>query len=37
MWGNYITELYERRNRPENLEVETAEEVAADEKGLQYY
>ena len=36
MWESYITELYERRNRPENLEVETAEVVDADEKGLQY-
>jgi hypothetical protein len=33
MWENYITELHERRNRPENLEVEPAEEVDADEKG----
>jgi len=37
MWENYITELCERRNRPENLEVEPAEEVDADEKGSQYY
>jgi hypothetical protein len=37
MWENYITELYERRNRPENLEVEPAEKVDADEKGSQYY
>ena len=37
MWENYITELYERRNRPENLEVEPAEEVDADENGSQYY
>jgi hypothetical protein len=37
MWENYITELYERRNRPENLEVEPAEEVDADENGSQCY
>jgi hypothetical protein len=37
MWENYITSLYELRNRPENREVEPAEEVDADEKGSQYY
>jgi hypothetical protein len=37
MWENYITELYERRNRPENLEFESTKEVDADEKGSQYY
>jgi hypothetical protein len=30
---NYITELYNRPNRPQNLEVETEEEADADEKG----
>jgi len=32
-WQNYITELYDRPNRPETLEVETEEEVDTDEKG----
>ena len=30
---NYITELYDRPNRPETLEVEPEEEVDTDEKG----
>jgi hypothetical protein len=30
---NYITELYNQPNRPENLEVEPEEEVHTDEKG----
>jgi len=30
---NYITELYDRPNQPETLEVETEEEVDTDEKG----
>jgi hypothetical protein len=30
---NYITELHDRPNRPENLEVEPEGEVDADEKG----
>jgi len=30
---NYITELYDRSNRPETLEVEPEEEVDTDEKG----
>jgi len=30
---NYITELYDRPNRPVTLEVEPEEEVDADEKG----
>jgi hypothetical protein len=30
---NYITELYDRHNRQENLEVGTKKEEAADEKG----
>jgi hypothetical protein len=34
IWENYITELYDQPNRPENLEVETEGEVDADEKGL---
>jgi hypothetical protein len=29
----YIIELYEGANRPENLEVETEQEVDADKKG----
>ena len=33
-WENYITELCDRANRPENLEVEAEEEVNADEKGF---
>jgi hypothetical protein len=33
IWKNYITELHDRRNRPQNLEVETEEEVDTDEKG----
>jgi hypothetical protein len=33
MWENYIRELHDRPNRPETLEVETEEEVDADEKG----
>jgi hypothetical protein len=30
---NYITELYDRPNQPENTEVEPEEGVAVDEKG----
>jgi hypothetical protein len=33
IWENYVTELYDRRNRPETLEVEPEEEVDTDEKG----
>ena len=33
IWENYITELHDRPNRPETLEVETEEEVDTDEKG----
>jgi hypothetical protein len=33
IWENYITELYDRPNRPETLEVELEEEVDTDEKG----
>jgi len=33
IWENYITELYDRPNQPENLEVECKEEVNADQKG----
>jgi hypothetical protein len=35
IWENYeyITEICNRTNRPENLEVEPEEEVDADEKG----
>jgi hypothetical protein len=32
IWENYITELHDRPNRPEILEVEPEEEVVADEK-----
>ena len=32
-WENYITELYDYRNRPETLEVESEEEVDTDQKG----
>jgi len=34
MWENYITELYDRTNRPENLQAELEEEVGADEEVL---
>ena len=30
-WENYIAELYDRDSRPENLKVETEEEVDEDE------
>ena len=33
IWENDITELYDRPNRPETLEVEPEEEVHTDEKG----
>ncbi|PNF17035.1 hypothetical protein B7P43_G00839, partial [Cryptotermes secundus] len=33
IWENYISELYDRPNRPETLEVEPEEEVDTDEKG----
>jgi hypothetical protein len=33
IWENYITELYDRANPPEHLEVETEDEVDEDEKG----
>jgi hypothetical protein len=33
IWENYITELHDRPNRPETLEVEPEEEVDGDEKG----
>jgi len=33
IWENYVTELYDRLNRPETLEVEPEEEVDTDEKG----
>jgi hypothetical protein len=33
IWENYITELHDRPNRPETLEVEPEEKVGADEKG----
>jgi len=32
IWENYITELHDRPNRPDTLEVEPEEEVDADEK-----
>ena len=32
IWENYITELYNRPDRPETLEVEPAEEVDTDDK-----
>ena len=32
IWENYVTELYDRPNRPETLEVEPEEEVDTDEK-----
>jgi hypothetical protein len=33
IWENYITELYDRPDQPETLEVEREEEVDTDEKG----
>jgi hypothetical protein len=33
IWENYITDLHDRPNRPETLEVEPEEEVDADKKG----
>ena len=33
IWENFITELHNRHNRPETLEVKSEEEVDADEKG----
>ena len=33
IWENYITELYDRPNKPEPLDVEPEEEVDTDEKG----
>jgi hypothetical protein len=33
VWENYITELYDRTNKPDTIEVEPAEEVDTDEKG----
>ena len=33
IWGNYVTELYDRTYRPETLEVEPEEEIDTDEKG----
>jgi len=33
IWEKYVTELYDRPNRPEILEVEPEEEVDTDEKG----
>jgi hypothetical protein len=32
IWENYITELHDRPNQPETLEVEPEEEVDADEE-----
>ena len=33
IWENYITELYDRPNRPETQEAEPEEEVDTDERG----
>jgi len=33
IWENYITELYDRANRPQTLEVEPEEEVDTEKKG----
>jgi len=33
IWENYITELHDRPNRPQTLEVEPKEEADTDEKG----
>jgi hypothetical protein len=32
IWENYITELYDRPNRPETLEVEPDEDIDTDDK-----
>jgi DNA-binding transcriptional regulator YdaS (Cro superfamily) len=32
IWENYITELFDPANRPENIEAETEEEVHGEEK-----
>ena len=37
IWENYVTEIYDRANRLENLEVEPQEEVDTDEKGPSLY
>ena len=34
IWENYITELYDRPNRRENMKVGPEEEVDVDERGL---
>jgi hypothetical protein len=34
IWENYIPELYDKPNRPENLEVETGEGKDPDKKAL---
>jgi hypothetical protein len=33
IWKNYITELYDRANRPENIQVELEEELNTNRKG----
>ena len=33
IWKDYVTQLYDRPNRPETLEVEPEEEADTDEKG----
>jgi len=33
IWENYITELCDRPNRPETLDIEPGKEVDTDEKG----
>jgi hypothetical protein len=33
IWENYVTDLYDRTNRPETLEAEPEAEVDTDEKG----
>jgi uncharacterized membrane-anchored protein len=37
IWENYITELYDRANRPEHLEVEPEAEVDEDDKRPLYF
>ena len=32
IWENYVTEVYDRTNRPETLEIEPEEEVETEEK-----
>jgi len=37
IWENYITELYDRPNQPETLDVEPEQEVDTGEKGAHIF